>query len=276
MITSSFPVAIGTGLMLESLFESRTERYDPLREIPVNLNVNNYKHHIYSIHTIVRNMLSAIPHKNKIEVINDKMLPKLIEAEVESIFSLYDGTKCQPILFIGDYSKPIDYMNINKASKSNAQVVLYEMVHDIVKRLEFTNVDKFDKKDLPKPYKLPTIGDKHLLTTSFAVDLHTNSNTMTLLESHTGKVKDKYEFNSKYRKTALGDITTLPFNEKLHIIAGDRTLINPIKMSWRKELFQIALENAWTPRTTEEKIMKNLSTYSNDLHQLVLYYKKLY
>ena len=43
---SSFPLSIGTGLMLESIFKPTIDRYDNERKIPQGIGIDTYNTHI--------------------------------------------------------------------------------------------------------------------------------------------------------------------------------------------------------------------------------------
>ena len=276
IVVSSFPVAIGTGLMLETLFSPTIARYDDSREIPSSLKVDDYKYHIYNIYTIVRNILTAIPHKNKQEILTDKHFRKYVADEVESIFNLYDGTKCVPTLYIPDYSSLITYYNTGKG-KLNKYIEEHELMVKVVKGVKFMeSIAIIPNNELKKGYKLPAMKEKVLITTSYTLDLHNSLPNMMLLESHTGKLKSKLEFSSKYKKSSSYDVSSLPYHEFIHYIVGDSTLVSGIKVGYKKQLFKIAEDKKWTPRTTNDKIVSNIKDYSPDLYSLLSMFKNQY
>lgn len=274
--TSSFPVAIGTGLMLESLFTTIIDRVDVNRVIPNFIKVNDYDYHMYNIYTIIRNILTAIPYKNKVEILTNAKFRTYVADEVEAIFNLYENSDCTPALYIPDYSGATKYYNMGK-SKLSGYLEEHEIMVKVVKGIKFMNsVNIIPKSEMKSGYRLPKTTDKILLTTSYALDLHNNLPNMFLLESHTGKLKSKLEFSSKYKKSASYDVSTLPFNEFIHYAIGDNTLVAGLKTKYKKQLFNIALDKKWTPRTTDDKIRSNINTYSPDLSFLLSVFKKQY
>lgn len=95
---------------------------------------------------------------------------------------------------------------------------------------------------------------KVILLTHSPIDLiFNNFNNVLLLESHTGKLKKQYEWNSKL--TNGSKLTNLPFNKFTIQIFGDKnTYLRQMPSKIRKVVLTLAEENAWSAVTTEDKI----------------------
>jgi hypothetical protein len=256
--TSSFEISIGTGLALESFFIPTSARYDDKRDIPVVIKPDDYKYHVYNIYTLARNILSACALRDKFQLINDKhFLPTVIE-EIESIKLLYVDFKVTPVLFIPDYSTIFKKYNKEKDNITTNAFIDYDTMRKIFKNIK-SNMDTVTET------KLPATNDKVLILSNYTLDLlnYKNVPKLDLLESHTGKVKTRSEFNTKYHPIGKRDMTILPFTEKLLYMFGDKTLVKPVKIKLRSTLHQLAVDNNWNSKTTNDKIMFGINKNSN-------------
>lgn len=268
---SSFLVSVGLGLLLERFFEPTSTRIDDDRKVE-HINIDNYKVHYFNIHTMLRNILSAISTSElKKYVIKNKDSPEALLTvlldELETIKVLYEDKKSIPILFIPDYSevynkvdnsrKPELYSETNRFTKD-----LHDKTIKLFKKHSWNIIDVYDiKTTLP-----PTEGNV-LITTHIAYDLLNvkNIKRLTLAESHTGVLKDKSKFNTKYH--SLGskfDKTMFPFQKELLHILGDNTLIKPYKISYRQMLAEEALNHKITPFTSEDRIKALIKKVNNN------------
>ena len=94
--------------------------------------------------------------------------------------------------------------------------------------------------------------NKLLKTTSIPIDFHLLSGD--LLETHTGKLKDKHKLNTKFKPIPNVDLSNIPFNQTTHRIFGDNTLIAPLPMPLRREVIEVSLKKKWNTHTSEELI----------------------
>jgi hypothetical protein len=94
-----------------------------------------------------------------------------------------------------------------------------------------------------------------LLFTHIPYDLlsYKNFTSLHLLESHTGNVKKKDLWHTKFLKQN-NDLSFIPFTRKMLFIFGDKELIKPIdeaKHNIRETIIEIAKKCKWTPLTLE-------------------------
>ncbi len=96
------------------------------------------------------------------------------------------------------------------------------------------------------------------MTTHLACDLlsYRTSLKLQLLESHTGELKKRLVWNTKYKKITTVELNNLPFNEKLLYILGDNTgMVQPLNIKIRRALGDVATSNNWTPNTTVDRVV---------------------
>ena len=271
---SSFGISIGTGIALESMFTPTTERYDDKREIPNELKVNSYGAHIINVYTLARNIVQATLVKDKSAIYESSKLLDVVIEEIYTIAALYEDTKCDLFIFQPDYSKPYLEMNVGKKKILSKDYIDYVSMKSTLSDLS--------NKELPveiidKTFKLPDTNEKVLITTHYPIDL-LNSNriyNLLLLESHTGKLKSKTEWYSKYHKIGTRSLNVFPFLEQLIYLLGDGGMIKPVGISIRVALFNLATDKKWSMRTTYEKFREDIKSEDLVLKAL-LNYRKIY
>ena len=119
-----------------------------------------------------------------------------------------------------------------------------------------------NEKDLIHLYPLK-ITDKQpaktLMLTNFAYDLTSKvEGQIYLLESHTGAIKDKSKWYTKYYNGK--DLATIPFNEALLPIFGDSQLFSPVGGAYRRAIVELSQKYNWSFATSKDKVMYGLDT----------------
>lgn len=253
--TTSFGLSIGTGLALESLFEPTTERYDVDREIPNKVSIDKYKLHIFNIFTLARNILNAVADKDKDALLNDKHFMDVLKDEIYLIDALYEDSKCRPVIFIPDYSKV--YKNMNNGKETGITKAYIEN-EKILSKLKNFRLDK-DIHVFKGNYKLPSAEGRILITTSIPIDLLNKGLNLELLESHTGKLKTKKDFYTKFHKLGKNSLEHIPFLQETLYYMGDGSIVLPQPLKIRRMFYELSVDRNWTSRTTSMKIRDDIS-----------------
>lgn len=179
--------------------------------------------------------------------------------DMNNIKSLYDDIETKPIVLFPDYSKIITILNKDKEIKDNKKLNEYALYVDLSKRLK-------NKKGLLVPIisidKKTEYNATILLTSSYMLDFHLVQ--ADLLETHTGKLKNKHMLNSKFKSIPNTDMTHIPFNITTHKIFGDNTLVKPLPMSIRKEVIELSIKNKWNTHTNEEVIKQQIKLITKE------------
>lgn len=269
--TTSFGISMGTGLMLESLFAPTTERYDPDREIPNKIDVNKYTHHFINIYTLVRNILNSYSYKDKLDLLKNKMFTNILVDELNTIHMLYSNTKCKVVVYYPNYEITFKRVNANKETGLSKAVTEINIYNSVLRTLQLNT----DMPIIKTTHSLPRVEGSVLITTSYVVDLYNNFKELYLLESHTGKLKSKWEWYTKYHKIGSKDLSNIPFIEELLYILGDNHMVLPLKLGIRNELYELAINSNWTARTTRDKVLSDIKK-SERLTQVLSSYKRLF
>jgi hypothetical protein len=259
---SAFPLSIGTSMAFESVFTGRLPSYDPNRTIPNQVILSNYNTCFINISTLYRNILGAVSKDVKLEA-NENDFAAVIEQEmdiIESLFKVEGGGTTIPIFYTMSYDRAV--------SKASSKIVdLRQDRTDLQKHEKAILVKTVDKlKNIPniekyKDYIKAPASTRALIVTHVPYDLlsHEKFGRLDLLESHTGKLKPRYEWSSKYYPLGERDMSHLPFLEKLLLIFGDKVLIQPALTKIRQQVYEVSIKRGWTSMTTKAKVTMDLS-----------------
>lgn len=100
-----------------------------------------------------------------------------------------------------------------------------------------------------------TIGKKAALISHFPVDLVLTKGEkfFVLVESHTGAIKEKSEWNTKLRDGSK--YPRIPFDKAMVQIFGDKeNMLSPQTIQIRKKLGEISEKYHWNPLTTRDRV----------------------
>ena len=228
--TTSFGVSIGTGLMLESVFKPTHERYDTERVIPTHVDLKNYDGWLINGYTLIQSLL--------------------LSNNLDENFIM---------LFVPKYEKLIKRFNISKDT-SVKYITNNETIHKLFRQPLMSTSEQIAKLTTVEDKVVASYaGFKYLLTSHYTLDL-LQSNKWTLLESHTGVLKDNHLWYTKYHAFGTNDLSHLPMVDLLLFMLGDDQLVVGMPRKIKSELYKISIEKKWTFRTTRDKIKSDLNT----------------
>ena len=214
--------------------------------------------------TLVRNLLSSCAYTDKFKLLIHEDFLKYFMEEMEAISILYEHIDVNVVLYMPDYTDYLKKYNVFKTNKASSVLADYNIIKDILYSTTRYTMPTVKKSIINLDYE-----DSCLFLTNQSLDLiSTIDRKVDLLESNTGRVKNKFKFNTKYHKLGKRDLTTLPFNDILLYIFGDTTLIKPLSVRERIEVFNLSTKENWDINTSSDKIM-------NDIRRLQDVYKKV-
>lgn len=263
-------ISIGTHLALESLFGDQMLLYDEEREFE-KININNYDTHVYNIFTLLRNLVNSFNNiADKSQIYQANGLYKLLSKEILLIAQHYNNKKCKPVLFYPDYDNVYKKYNANKNPVEHNMYKEHTLQREILKNISKKhNINSINNGNGPK---LPYIKGKVLITTHIPYDL-LSTNNIDLLESHTGRLRKRSSFNSKYHSVGQLDLSHLPYLEELLYILGDGIFIGITPLSIRRALIELSIKSKWTVRTTSVKVNHDLKRHP-ELKEVIKYFTK--
>lgn len=258
---SGYPLSIATAHAFLAMFSPRTAVYDPAREIPSQVDVNKYSECWINVTTLFRNMVGAI-QKEAFVKSTEKEFKDTLLSEMEVIDGLFQNEGmgvCKPMYYYTTHEKLVkslpEQVKLREDKTDTQKAYAYKMHKTLEYLMKETEVvRKFDTNISPPG------ASNALIITHIPYDLvsYNRFNKLSLLESHTGKLKERNQWYTKYYAVGDSDLSHIPFMRKLLLIFGDSVLIQPSVYKLRKQIVDIATKRNWTPLTTLEKVMMDL------------------
>lgn len=265
--TSGFALSISTGLAMETLFQPRLDVYDPERVSPPRINIVDYSHLWINVLTLVRNAYNAVG-RDEVSSISTHDMAEVILQEmglIRDLLKIEGKDVCKPVFYFSDYSRA--FKNLPepfkmRIDKSEIQIRARDIFNKSKIVLRQNDASILDFHGEPKG------GDQHkaLMLTHLPLDLlsHRHFRFLALLESHTGKIKTRTEWNSKYHKLGEESLERLPFCRQLLYVFGDNVSITPFPLKMRRALLEVAKACNWTPITSAQRVASDIAYRLND------------
>jgi hypothetical protein len=229
---SGFPVSIGTGLALETLFLPVTEVIDPDRVAPPKIVKDAYSTYLINASTLIRNLLSSVTYKDLVTHSPTVILDTLLE-EIEYLSTLFQIQDMHMGLYVNTYEVATKrhQPNVRLISTENQKHIQHLTDHCLKHLRQQDDVQHFTDKLIYD--QAATM----LVLTHIPWDLlsHSKVNKLDLLESHTGVVKSRKDWNTKYHKLGDRDLSMLPFTEELLVLFGDSIMFKPQSVKLRTD-----------------------------------------
>jgi len=250
-ITSS-GLSVPTGLALETIVD--IPPFDASREVPkLSRPITYYDTFYVNALTLARNAIGSIPSAEQgsysASDIADfcageiRVLQSIVPIRVEVFLSKYVKlAKAEAKVYRREPSTPKQHQYVN---------LLNLVVSKMVVRSDISQYQ----------WLVPATQSKVMFLTHIVTDLYCYKHQadIVLLESNTGKVKTVSQFASKFHNVPPEVVPYIPFNLKTQLLVGDSNLIRPMAPKVRKEFFDAAVANKWTPNTTDKKVSSDLN-----------------
>ena len=256
---SSFALSIGTGLAFESVFKGRTAPYDPDRPIPNKVNITDYNELWINLSTLIRNIYSSVSSQEQASLMGIDLYLTL-ESEIETIRSLViedSNNRTKPIFYVSDHSSleakhPHARIRFDTTDKQRMFTAIKDTVLKEYLRRHMAEADTkmFDEHIYPTgPAK------KVLILTNDAYDLlsYTEFGDLHLLESHTGLLKKRSLWYTKYHQGK--ELVRIPFASCFLQIFGDSVHFHPFPIKERLAIKEMADARNWTALTTRDRLL---------------------
>ena len=260
----AFPISIATSIALEHVLGVQSEANPE----PKPKSIQNYREFWLNIKTLYRNLYGALEKQAALEVLPD-ILAETLWQEMEmlaSIISQYSNGVTKVVFYLSNYKGIRERYKLAtfKGDHTEKQIANAVLMKNTLAKL-FKDHKETDEQDI-RIFDLhlkPTQNVNTLILTHIAYDLvsYKNFGTLTLLESHTGSIKTREKWYTKYHNGK--ELPALPFMEGLLPVFGDNEFFSPLNSKSRKEILDLAAKYNWSPATTVEKIKYGVNTLQN-------------
>ncbi len=258
------PLSIATSLAFESLLNIHEEIK---HEKPIYL---ENKCIYINVKTLYRNLYYSMKRED-VDRTSDKDLYLALVSEIELIKDICRN-ECQGLgyLFYLPNYQGLESINnevlLRLDNTSLQKTFTNRMTNSLGLLLKQYNEGITDSKQLSNENiyifknKITKMDNRKVLMLShYTYDLvaFRNFNRLLLLESHTGHVKGRDMWYTKYYNGI--ELSNIPFTEKMLKFFGDHVLFKPFPLKARQIVMTVAKEKKWSWATTEEKVLEDVS-----------------
>ena len=273
--TGSYGLSVSTSIAFETMFGKNSDSYD-IERIGDSLDISNYERCYINIYLLIRNIITSY-EKYIVEIILNSsvsIINNIILSEIENIESIFRNRNCELVWLIPDYNKA--KITLFRKGKLNIKSRIYFKSIDIVKQLK-KKINELG--NILEDLKIESSDKDILILTHISMDLlnFKRCKKLTLVETSTGHIIEKIDFNKKYHSSKKYNKFMLPYNEILLRILGDGFLIDTVRNDSKNIINEIALKYKWNRLTTEDKVRINLLLDSdgkdllNSISHLIVY-----
>jgi hypothetical protein len=266
-----FPLSIATSLAIESAVGIHPDMPQP-RDMPPP--ITQYKSIWINMRTLYRNIVGAMS-KDVAAAISAVEIAEILDEEMRVIPDMlreYAGYPIKVQYYFNNLKKIENKYREADIRKDNSdrQKIYTAIMGDVMEVMLAERRDQFMVVD----DMLPGEAVKTLIITHIAYDLLSSKNfgSLTLLESHTGRIKPKPLWYSKYYQGR--DLACIPFTEELLQVFGDTETFHPLDKKLREAIITVAEKRNWHASTSRERIVEGIKELPNPAH--VLKMKKIF
>lgn len=249
-VMSGFPVSIGTGMSLETLFTPIQAVYDDSREVNNLTDLSIYSVYIFNVSTLLRNMINTVKFNELVAIPIPDIYEALLE-EIEFLTHHFASAQINIKFYVNTYAFVQNaYKDGDKLRKSTTDKQLYT---DSIYTYCLDRIKKQDDVETFTKDVRYNKTDSALLFTHIPFDLLSYGNfvKLDLLESHTGLIKTRKDWNTKYFPIPNKDMSFLPFMEYLLVTFGDHVMFKPDPLAKRIEVYEAMKKKGVNPLTSE-------------------------
>jgi len=254
------PLSIATSIAIESIIGHP----EPTNEIRTTNTLGNYREMWINVKTLFRNVMGAMPSNSPPAAHEDLVIALLNEiSSIRDIIGKHGMTKV--FFYVSNYSrlesiyKNVDLRRDNTPKQKEYTALMTRTIQSVIKRTPKEN-DYF----LLFNHELkPKQRNDAVILTHIPYDLVSapSFGSLVLLESHTGKLKTKVLWYTKYYQGE--NLPPIPFTDFLLAVFGDREMFRPLKIDAKEQVIQLARKKGWTPLTTEAKMKSDIRELRN-------------
>lgn len=264
----AYPISIATSLAIESACGEHPD-------IPVNrAPILDYPELWINIRTLFRNLMGALDKNTAAEVISPDLSATILEEMelINSIIQEHTNGRTKVVYYISNYKFPpntyrLGVLRMDSTMKQKEYTAIQNQTLEILlqwSKAGTCNIVGFDLK--LKPVGQPVA----MIITHYAFDLlsHSAFGKLALLESHTGKIKMRAQWYTKYLNGK--ELAMIPFRDDMIQLFGDSETFRPGDPKLRKEVIEIATKYNWSAVTTLDKIRYGINQIQDPYHREIL------
>lgn len=232
-----------------------------------------------NLRTLFRNLMGSMDSAGKKGVL-PPTIASAIALEMEMITSLvrdHTSNRVKVIYYLSDYAgieQKYRLVGVVRKDSTPKQLEYTAIANETYKILltqyKHLDIQTYSLKISPKEGGTPKV----MILTNYAYDLLSSKSFghMALLESHTGAIKERAQWYTKYYNGK--ELNMIPFREDFIQVFGDSETFRPADAKLREELLAVAKKYKWTSVTTLDMIRYSIdkiqNPYAKDLLRSIL------
>ena len=250
-----FPFSIPTSLAFEGAFGIYPEKETHVEHI------RDYDTIWINVSTLFRNFFNALPRE-----IQDSVTPDVVvesfNSEIDAIEGFLDTRIDRFSIYyyypthesIRSYFPNASYRHATTPRQKQYQSIEEQTIRYLLRNVDRSRIQNFD-------VRIRGSGNALILTHN-TVDLLSRRyfGEMTLLESHTGRIRPWHEWGGKLH---IRD-ETLPFNQYTLQLFGDNHNFSPKPMKYRRAFLDMAKKERWSPKTKERRFRYAINSLKDE------------
>lgn len=255
---SGFPVSIGTSLALETIFTPVAPVFDVARIVPEFKERPEYTMTAINVSTLLRNLIASISSKEVMTIHKKEFLAALLE-EIEFLTSFFESNQMPVKFYIHTYTYVKQTYGGKDKDKLRKATTDRQLWIEDVTNYCLDHIRKQDDVDVFHKDVKYGKEDTALIMTHVPFDLLSFGNfvRLDLLESHTGLVKTRKDWWSKYHPLPDRDMSFLPLFEYLLVVFGDSVQFHPDPLKHRVEVYDAMKKKGVHPLMSEFSLLLN-------------------
>jgi len=261
-----YPISVATSLALEG-----ANGILPETEVDV-APILEYSELWINIRTLFRNFIGSL-NSTVSKSIDAPSVAEGLATEMDTIVSLIrdsTGGNTNVVFYYSNYKGMQEKYKYAVVRRDNTpKQIAYTDLHNRTMSILLKN-KKDDIKLFDLKIKLDKQAPKSLILTHYPYDLLSwkSFQELVLLESHTGAIKPKVLWNTKYNDGKA--LSMIPFREDLLQVFGDKEHFFGLDIRLRTELIDIATKYKWSSVTTFDKLKYGIDQLSNPFAREVM------
>lgn len=253
-VLGQYPLSIATSLAIEGAMGIHPDKPEQTKKL-----LPGYAVIWVNLKTIFRNLYNAVD-KERLQAVSAQELIDAFTSEIDQlkrVISVETASKTDVVLYVSDYA---GMGQKYKHALLRGDITSLQLAYTSAMIETLSNYIRAHPNTV-KRYTLKILdveSRKALMLTHFAYDLLAKGfSNLSLLESHTGSIKDKYRWYTKYYNGK--ELSMIPFREDMLQVFGDNEHFRPMPIKARKEVLALAAKYHWSQVTTTDKVKYSIS-----------------
>lgn len=254
---SSYPISIGTSMALETFGMGSNPPYDPERQV-THASILKYQEMWINLFTLFRNLVGAVKTEDRDRLKPDDIADALAEEldVIDAALMTLSGGKTKPVYYTCSYTgikNAFAYADL-RSDTTEKQKAYTELAEKSINAF----YKKYKGLRVHRHFTLlisPNTKTDAIILTHYAIDLLSwkQFKSLALLESHTGHIKPRTEWYTKYTN-GKEQCARIPWDRRMLQVFGDSNTFAPMKKAVRDAVLAVAEEYKWTQATTTDRI----------------------